>query len=122
MSDFARVRKDLTGIRATLASATSVKTAGVATFVINGVETSVQVARDLTLAVGDVCLVQRFGSAWFAIQRFYTGVPAVVESVAPPPPRPTVVSGKLVVSPVETRSYRSSTWVGWRFDNDDIYQ
>jgi hypothetical protein len=123
MADFARVRRDLTGVRATLAYATSVKSAGVATFVINGIEVSCQVARDLTVAVGDVCLVQRFGSEWFVVQRYYTAAPAVpLDNPAPPPPKPTSVSGRLVVSPVETRSYRSTVFVGWRFDNDDVYQ
>jgi hypothetical protein len=122
-SDFARTRTDLTGVRATLAYATSVKVGSVANFVINGVETSCQVARDLTVAVGDVCLVQRFGPEWLVVQRYYSSAPAVpVDNSPAPPPKPSSVSGRLVVSPVETRSYRTTVWTGWRTDNDDVYQ
>ena len=123
MSDFARTRTDLTGVRATLAYATSTKVGSIANFVINGTETSCQVARDLTVAAGDVCLVQRFGSEWLVVQRFYSAAPAVpVDNSPAPPPKPTSVSGKLIVTPVETRSYRTTVWTGWRTDNTNTYQ
>lgn len=119
MSDFAATRTDLTGIPATLGTATTTKSSGVATFTILGVDVQVQVARDLTIAAGDVCVVQRVGFQWYALQRVYTAAPAAQDSPAPPPPRPPVVTGTLVCSPVETRSYRGSAW---RTDIDDIIQ
>ena len=107
------------GVGALLGTATTTKSSGVATFTINGTDVQVQVARDLTIAVGDVCLIQRVGAQWFAVQRFYTAAPAAVANETPPDPKPNTVSGTLVCSPVETRSYRSA---GWRLDVDDVIQ
>lgn len=117
--DLSVAHTDLTGIRAVLGTCTTVKSAGVATVTINGTDVAVQVARDLTVAVGDVVLVQKVGSQRFAVQRFYTAAPAAVENIAPPPPKPAVVYGTTVCSPVETRSYRNSAW---RTDTTDVYQ
>lgn len=118
MSDFATTRTDLTGTGATLGTATTVKSSEVATFTVNGVATQCQVARDLTVAVGDVCVIQRVGAQWFALARFYGAAPADPENPPTPAPKPTVVRGTLVVPAVETRSYRGS----WRTDTDDVYQ
>ncbi|MEV4384397.1 hypothetical protein AB0J68_01510 [Micromonospora sp. NPDC049580] len=104
-----------------LATATAAKSGSTVTAIVNGTETVVQVARDLTVAAGDVLLVERIGSQWFAVIRaFAAAAPPVEEQVRPPDPKPAVVTGTLVVSPVETRSYRPS--YGWRTDNDDVYQ
>ena len=119
MSDFASTRTDLTGLGATLGTATTVKSSGVATFTINGADVAVQVARDLTIGVGDVCLIQRFGAQWFAVQRFYTAAPAAVDNAGVPAPLPPLVSGTLLCTPATTGSYRSA---GWRADTDDIVQ
>jgi hypothetical protein len=120
VSDFSSIRVDLTGVPATLATALTVKSSGVASFSIGETAVNVQVARDLTIAVGDVCLVQRVGSAWFALQRFYTAAStSPPNNTTPPPPKPAIVYGTLVCPPVETRSYRPA---GWRTDNDDVYQ
>jgi len=103
-----------------LATATAAKSGTTVTATVNGVETLVQVARDLTVAAGDVIMIQRFGAQWFATARFYATAPsAISEPVAPPPPKPTLITGSTVVSPVETRSYRAS--YGWRTDNTDVY-
>lgn len=118
MSDFAATRTDLTGTGATLGTATTTKTAEVATFTVNGTAVQCQVARDLTIAVGDVCLIQRVGSLWFALARVYAAAPVDPENPPTPAPKPTVVRGTLVVPAIETRSYRGS----WRTDTDDVYQ
>lgn len=104
---------------AILATATAAKSGSTVTATVNGVDTTVQVARDLTVASGDVLIVERIGAQWFAYARVFAAAPVVVENDPPPPPKPTVVTGTLVVAPVETRSYRSS---GWRDDNTDVYQ
>ncbi|MGC4769196.1 hypothetical protein ACLQ25_09475 [Micromonospora sp. DT44] len=104
-----------------LATATAAKSGSTVTAVVNGVETTVQVARDLTVAAGDVLLVERVGAQWFALVRLYSAAPTPPDdNVRPPDPKPAVVTGTLVVSPVETRSYRPS--YGWRTDNTDVYQ
>jgi hypothetical protein len=103
----------------TLGTATSTVTSGTATFVIAGISTSVQVARDLTIAVGDVAVIQRVGAIWVAIARLYPAAPAAVDSPSPPDVKPAVAAGTLVCAPVETRSYRPA---GWRTDIDDVIQ
>ncbi|WP_409074062.1 hypothetical protein [Micromonospora chalcea] len=105
---------------ALLATATAAKSGSTVTANVNGVITVVQVARDLTVASGDVLVVQRIGRLWFALGRGFTAAPAAPENDSPPDPKPVVTTGSLVISPVETRSYRP-TW-GWRTDNDDVYQ
>jgi hypothetical protein len=103
---------------AIFATATAAKSAGAVTAVINGKSTTVRVARDLAVASGDVLIVLRIGSQWWAVARAYESAPAVVDTPTAPDPKPTVVTGSLVVAPIETRSYRGS----WRTDNADVYQ
>jgi hypothetical protein len=104
-----------------LGTATTVSSGAKATFTINGVATEIQVARDLTIAVGDVAIILRVQQMWVAVGRLFTAAPADVGYVGDvPTPAPSTVSGTLVVSPVETRSYRSSA--GWSTDSDDVIQ
>lgn len=119
MSDFANVKASTAGLGAILATATTVKTNGICSAIVNDVVTEIQVARDLTVAVGDVLILQRIGSQWFAIGRAYTAAPLPTDNETAPPPKPVTTSGTLVVAPVETRSYRSG---GWRTDNTNVYQ
>ncbi|HYH31097.1 MAG TPA: hypothetical protein VD903_11980 [Pseudonocardia sp.] len=104
-----------------LATATAAKSGSTVTATVNGTVTTVQVARDLTVASGDVLVVLKIGTEWFAVARAYAAAPTPVETNdPPPPPKPSVQTGRLVVAPVETRSYRGT--YGWRTDNADVYQ
>ena len=105
---------------AILATATDAPVGVTVVAEVNGTATVVQIARDLTVASGDVLIVERIGSQWFAIGRAWAAAPAATNPQPPPEPKPTVTTGSLVVSPVETRSYRAS--YGWRTDNTDMYQ
>lgn len=119
MSDFAGTRVSLAGVGALTATATAAKTGSTVTCTVGGTEITVEVARDLTVAAGDILLVLRQGAAWWAVQRLYTAPPTPPEDNAvAPDPKPAVVTGSLVVSPVETRSYRG----GWRTDTTDVRQ
>lgn len=110
-------RRDRGPVR--LGTATTVSSGALATFTIDGVPTQVQVARDLTIAVGDVAIIIKAAQLWVAVARLFTAAPADVGYTGDvPAPSPTSVSGTLVVAPAETRSYRS----GWRTDNDDVVQ
>lgn len=123
MGDLAGVKTSLSGIGALLATAMTAKSGSTVTASINSVTVTVQVARDLSVAQGDVLVVQRIGSQWVAIQRLYEAAPAAPEAPSnpvAPTPKPTIKTGTLVISPVETRSYRPS--FGWRTDNTDVYQ
>lgn len=104
-----------------LATALAAKTGSTTTATINGVDTTVQVARDLTVGAGDVMVVMKFGGQWFAVCRVYPAAttPPADPGPSPPPTRPTVTTGTLVVTPVETRSHRTS---GWRMDTTEVIQ
>lgn len=117
--DIADTRTSTAGLGALTGTATSVKSGSTCAVDVGGTTVTVQVARDLTVAVGDVLLLLRQGSQWWAIARLFTTAPAAVVNDPAPIPRPASTSGALVVAPVETRSWRSS---GWRTDTDDVYQ
>lgn len=106
------------------AIATTDKASGLCTAKINGIETVIEVARDLTVVTGDALLVTKYGgrAQWVAIGRLGTAAPPIMPTdpaPTPPDPKPTTTRGSLVVAPVETRSYRSGSW---RTDTDDVYQ
>lgn len=103
------------------ATATTSKTGSTCTAEIGGVDTTIQVARDLSVSSGDGLLVVRSGDQWYAVARTGTAAPTPPDTptAPPPPPKPAVVTGKLIVAPVETRSRQGSRW---RTDNDDVYQ
>lgn len=108
----------LTG-QLTLATATAAKSGSTVTASVNGITVTMQVARDLTVASGDVLLVSKFGGQWFAVQRLYAAAPADNGSDAGVNPKPVTTSGSTPFAPVETRSYRNGAW---RTDNDNVYQ
>lgn len=103
----------------TLATATAAKVGSTVTATVNGIDTTVQVARDLPVAAGDVLGVAKIGSQWFAMGRFFTAAPAPADVQPPPPTKPPVVTGKLVITPVYTGSYRDGKW---RTDSSDVIQ
>jgi hypothetical protein len=103
----------------TFATATASKSGGLVTATIGDTTVSVRVARDLTVAANDLLAVVKHGSQWVALGRFYeTAVTPPDNPPAPPTKPPT--TGTLVITPVETRSYRPN--FGWRTDNTDVYQ
>lgn len=118
MTDFAGTHVSLAGLGALTATATDAKTGSTVPCMVGDTEITVQVARDLSVASGDVLLVLRQGSAWWAVQRLYGAAPAAVTNEVAPQPKPSTVTGTLVCAPVETRSYRG----GWRTDTDDVRQ
>ena len=109
---------DLRGI--ITGTATAAKSGDTVTANVNGIVTTIRVARDLTVASGDVLLINKFGSQWTALGRLFSAAPTAPENDTPPTPKPAVTAGTLTVSPVETRSYRPT--FGWRDDNNDVYQ
>jgi hypothetical protein len=102
-----------------LGVATGAKTGSTVGAVVNGTTVTVEVARDLTVADGDVLVLAKFGAQWTAIARKYTSAPSAPINQPGPDPNPGTVTGKLTVGPVETRSYRNSSW---RTDNTTVYQ
>jgi hypothetical protein len=81
--------------------------------------TNVNVPRGMVVSSGDLMLVIGVGSQWFVSSLVYSASAVVPENPTSPPPT-APATGTLVVSPVETRSWR--TTYGWRTDNTDVYQ
>jgi hypothetical protein len=106
------------GTDALLVVATAAKTGSTAPAYVNGILTTIQIARDLTVASGDVLAVQRIGALWFALGRAFPSAPADPLNPAGPSPAPAIAVGTTPFAAVETRSYRGS----WRTDNDYVYQ
>jgi len=98
-----------------LATATAAKSGSTVTATIGTITTTVQVARDLTVAAGDVLVVAKVGSGsraqWFALGRGYTAAPAAVQPTEGPPPVYGVASGRLTVLPTFTGTYRDGAWL-----------
>lgn len=103
------------------ALAITAKTGSTCTADVGGVQTTIEVARDLSVSAGDGLLITRSGNTWYAIARTGTAAPAVVASdEAPDPPKvPTVQVGRLVVPPNGLGSYRGGTY---RDDTSHIIQ
>lgn len=101
------------------ATATTTKVGSTISAVVNGTTVTVECARDLTVAVGDVLIVGKVGAAWYALARVYAAAPLAAPNDAPPTPNPPAITGTLVVSPVETRSYRNGAW---RTDTTQVIQ
>lgn len=103
------------------AVAETVKSGSTCTVRINGTATTVEVVRDLTVAIGDVLLIHKIGSLRVASSRLYTAALGTVpDTLEPPPePKPAIVTGSLVVPAVYTGSYRDSRW---RTDTTDVVQ
>lgn len=92
--------------------ATAAKSAGKIAVNVNGAIRAVQAARDLTVASGDVVVVHRFGSLWFATARlFEAGVTEQPPIIAELDPNPPVITGVMAVLPVYTGTYKDGAWM-----------
>src|ERR1043165_5389066 len=98
MADTADLRVSLTGTGVLLATALTVKSGSTCTVEVNDMTVTVQVARDLTVAVGDVLLVVKNGSLWFAVARCFASAPADPGNTAVVPP-PIGVGGSTNFAP-----------------------
>jgi hypothetical protein len=102
--------------------ATSAKVGSTCTANVQGIITTIEVARDLSVSLGDALVVVKIQgrSRWVAISRLGLAAPPAPDLPpieVPPPAAPQ--RGKKVITPVETRSRQGSKW---RTDNDDVYQ
>jgi hypothetical protein len=118
VSDAADLRVSMTGTGTLLGTALTVKSGSTCSVNVNDQTITVQVARDLTVAVGDVLLVAKVGSQWFAVARCFAAAPANPGNVSIAP-SPIGTSGTTNFAPIETRTYRNSVW---RSDTTDLAQ
>lgn len=99
-----------------LATAQAAKSGSTVTVDLAGTLTVVQVARDLTVATGDVLVVTKSGaglpSQWFAIARAFAAAPAAVDPAGNLPLVPIYPTpyGTLAVAPTYTGTYRDGVW------------
>lgn len=101
------------------ATAATAKSGSTCAADIGGIQTVIEVARDLSVAAGDALIVGRSGSTWYAIGRASTAAPAAItDNPATVQPTPTR-TGRMVITPIETRSRQGSRW---RTDTTDVYQ
>lgn len=135
MPDFRDTRVSLAGLGVIRARALSAATSGVCLASVGGTQVFVRVVAGLTVALGDVLLILRQQSTYWAI-----GVVGSAPAVPPappaadptppppgdpsPPPKPVVTTGVLTCAPVSTATYRDGSWrsdVG-PVDSADTYQ
>lgn len=95
----------------TTATATSVSSGAACTARINGVEITVQLARDLTVAVGDILLVHKVVDRYVGCCRLFAAAPTPDDEFLQPDPNTALVTGQTVIMPVYTGTYRDTVWL-----------
>lgn len=121
MSDFADVKVSVAGRGSVIGMCTSTVSSGFAGVKVGDVAISVAVARGLSPAVGDPVLLVRSGSKYVLTSILAPSTPSSPEAPDDsPPPNPGNTNGTLVVSPIETRTYRPSSWT--QSGDDSVYQ
>lgn len=102
------------------AIATAAGSGGVVTATVNGIPTTIRIAKGLTVTANDVLLVDQVGSEWWVSALAYDVAPTPPADSTPGAPAPVPpASGTSTFTAVETRSYRNGAW---RTDNDSVYQ
>lgn len=123
MTDFATTKVTTSGIGSFVGICKSTVSGSTCTVERDGIVSTYQVLRGLSPQVNDAVSVQRHGSLWVVVGILYAAAVGTDESnQAAPTPNPVAVNGKLVVSPIETRTWDSdhSSWT-YR-GNDSVYQ
>lgn len=106
----------MTGIPATSTAVAVTASSGAAcTATINGVDVVVSLARDLTVAAGDVLLVHRVVDRYVGCCRLFTTAPTPPEpdpdALVVPDPNAALVTGRTVIMPTFTGTYRDGVWL-----------
>lgn len=121
MSGFADVKVSVAGRGALIGMAASTVSSGFATIKVGDTSISAQVVRGLTLAVGDPVLLVRAGSKYVVSGLTTASTPTSPEDPdVAPAPNPGNTNGTLIVSPIETKTYRPSSWT--QTGDDSVYQ
>src|SRR5687767_10224069 len=97
--------------RTTTAQATTASSGAACSARVNGVVVTVQLARDLTVAAGDVLLVHLVDQVYYGCCRLFTAAAADTgDTYDGPDPNAATVFGQLVVTPVFTGTWRDAAW------------
>lgn len=113
----------MTTTNAVVGVCTAAKASGAVTVKVGAKVVSAQCPRDLTVAAGDTVSVLVIGSAYWVLQRYFTGSTGSTDpgTSDEPPAAPSSRTGTNTFLPTRTASWRD-TFGGWRNDNDAIYQ
>jgi hypothetical protein len=97
------------------ATAVTASSAAACTATVNGVDVPVSLARDLTVAAGDILLVHLVVDRYVGCCRLFTAAPTPdpVDPADPlvPDPNTALVTGRTVVLPTFTGTYRDGVWL-----------
>jgi len=136
MPDFADTRVSLAGKGVLRGVAQTAVSSNACLVKVGGINVTARVATGLTVAVGNILLLARLGSLYYAINV----IPAAPTSTPstppppdstqpdpgdpPPPPKPVTTTGTLTCVPTSTACYRDGSW---RSDGDptnsfDLFQ
>ncbi|MEH0547280.1 hypothetical protein QA802_30605 [Streptomyces sp. B21-105] len=134
MADWADTRTTTAGLGALPGVALTASSSGACVARVGGIEVTARVVTGVTVAAADNVLLLRMGSTYWIIAK----VPAAPSSPPTPPaagsgpdggdtspdPKPVTTTGKLVVAPVSTATYRDGSWRsdGSATDSFDTYQ
>ncbi|AVV46471.1 hypothetical protein PYK79_41585 [Streptomyces sp. ID05-04B] len=128
MGDFADTRVSLTGQGTLVAIAQTAGSGGACLANVAGLQVTVRIVAGLSVAAGNVLLILRRGSTYWAIATL-GAAPVVAPSppspdTAPPStgdpapaPKPDITTGVLTCPPVATATYRDGSW---RSDGDPV--
>ncbi|MFF9097555.1 hypothetical protein ACF1AX_31090 [Streptomyces sp. NPDC014802] len=134
MADWADTKISTAGLGALPGVARTASSNGACIVRVAGIEVTARVVTGLTVAAGDLLLLIRLGSLYWVIAK--TPAPPSTPPTPPaagtgpdggdtaPDPKPVVTTGRLVVAPVSTATYRDGHWRsdGGGIDSFDTFQ
>ena len=134
MADWADIKVSTAGLGALPGVALTASSSGACIVRVAGIEVTARVVTGLTVAANDNLLLLRMRTSYWVINK----LPAPLSSPLTPPaagsgpnggdtspdPKPPTTTGKLVVAPVATSSYRDGSWRddGGSVNSFDTYQ
>jgi hypothetical protein len=122
VSDFADTNPNLRGRGAVVGLALAAAASTSVAVSIGGQAVTVKTSRALAVAAGDLVSCVRHGSTWYVLAVLGPAALdlAAVAADAAPDVRPPARTGRFVIHPVDTATYRASA--GWRDDTTDLLQ
>jgi hypothetical protein len=121
MPSFSDSHVSLANMGTTVGKAMSTPTGNAVLASIQGVTVTVRIIAGVSVTVGDTVLMAKYNQSWFVL-----GVIRQAPVIAPPPdatpppappankpvpsPKPTVRTGRLIIAPVQTATYRDGKW------------
>ena len=119
MADMADLHTSFAGYGTLTGVALSASSGGACLAQVGGVQVTVRTVLGLTVATGNMLIITRRGSSYFALG-VVQAAPAIPSTLDPlavpppsdpsPPPKPVSTTGTLTCTPVSTATYRDGSW------------